>query len=204
MKKKTFLSLILLNLFLVSCSLDYSQNNSEESKAPEFIFNDLTITKIENGIQTAEVKGETLEQYRDEEASYAKNITFKLYTNNKLIKLEGNCGFLSVDNKNDIYSLFDQVNITSYEQNMIIQANCLKWNNKSEQLTSSLDDEVIIKNNITSRDDSKHVKANNSTNSEMTISGKGFAASGVTQTYSFSNTTSGQTKSQSVGSNEKN
>lgn len=188
----------------MSCSLDYSQNNPDQSSAPEFVFNDLTITKTENGIITAEVKGESLEQYREEDASYAKNISFKLFENNKLIKLEGNCGLLSVDNKKDVYSLFDQVNITSYEQNMIIQANCLKWNNQSEQLTSSLYDEVTITNNIPSRDSAKHSKSKNSTSSDMTISGKGFAASGVTQTYSFSNTTLGQTKSTETGSNEKN
>ena len=87
--------------------------------------------------------------------------------------------------------MLNYVSITSYEQNINIQAKNLKWNNKTEQLTSSKDDIVTISN---IEEDSKdgYVKSSSENNSKISLQGKGFSASGVTRQYTFRESTTGK------------
>ena len=87
--------------------------------------------------------------------------------------------------------MFNSVSITSYEQNMQIQAKNLKWNNKTEQLTSSAEDIVTI-TNIPTPTESGYVKPKSENTNQISLQGKGFSASGVTWQYAFKNATTGK------------
>lgn len=176
--------------FILGCSLDYESDTPEKIRAPEFTFENMELTKIEKGKETAQVKADILEQYHKLDASFAKNVNFKLFNDNNLIEVEGKAGLLSVDNKTQIYTMFDYVSISSYEQNMNIQAKNLKWNNKTEQLTSSSQDAVTI-SNLTQIPSSGYVKPKNENKTKITLNGKGFSASGVTWQYAFNDKTTG-------------
>ena len=67
----------------------------------------------------------------------------------------------------------------------------LKWNNKTEQLTSSAEDIVTI-SNLTEVPPSGYVKPKSENKSQIEIQGKGFSASGVTWKYAFKNATTGK------------
>ena len=184
-------SVIFLLFFLSGCSLDYESDTPEQIRAPEFSFENLELTKIEKGKKTALINATQLDQYHKIDASYAKEIKFRLFNDNNLIKVEGEADLLSLDNKTKIYTMFNGVSITSYEQNMNIQAKNLKWNNKTEQLTSSAEDIVTI-TNITPPTESGYVKPNSENTNRITLQGKGFSASGVTLQYAFGNATTGK------------
>ena len=184
-------SLVIFLLFFFSgCSLDYESDTPEQIKAPEFSFENLELTKIEKGKKTAVIQASKLDQYHKIDASYAQNIKFTLFNNN-LIKIEGEADLLSLDNKSEIYTMFNSVSITSYEQNMQIQAKNLKWNNKTEQLTSSAEDIVTI-TNIPTPTESGYVKPKSENTNQISLQGKGFSASGVTWQYAFKNATTGK------------
>ena len=85
-----FTSLIIFSFLILflGCSLDYSNDTQEKIKAPEFTFENLTLTKIEKGKKKAEIKADILEQYHKLDSSFAKNVNFKLFNDNKLIEVE--------------------------------------------------------------------------------------------------------------------
>ena len=86
-----FTSLIIFSFLILflGCSLDYSNDTQEKIKAPEFTFENLTLTKIEKGKKKAEIKADILEQYHKLDSSFAKNVNFKLFNDNNLIEVEG-------------------------------------------------------------------------------------------------------------------
>lgn len=183
------LFLVLFSFF--GCSLDYDSDTPEQIRAPEFTFENLELTKIEKGRKKAIINANILEQYHKLNASYAKDVRFKLFNDNNLIEVEGESELLSVDNKSETYTMFNSVSITSYEQSMNIQAKNLKWNNKTEQLTSSQEDIVTISNFVTSQMPG-YVTPKSKNTSQITLQGKGFSASGVTWQYAFKNATTGK------------
>lgn len=196
MKKKfcfffVSITFIIFLAIISGCSLDYESDTSEKIKAPEFTFENLSLTKVEKGKKKAEIQAEVLEQYHKLDASFGKNVNFKLFNDEKLITVEGSTDLLSVDNKTEIYTMFNYASITSYEQNMNIQAKNLKWNNKTEQLTSSAEDIVTI-SNLQENSKPGYVKSNSENTNQLSMQGKGFSASGVTWKYAFKDATTGK------------
>lgn len=187
-----FFSILFLIFFsFFGCSLEYESDTPEQIRAPEFTFEELELTKVEKGRKKAIINANILEQYHKLNASYAKDVRFKLFNDNNLIEVEGESELLSVDNKSETYTMFNSVSITSYEQSMNIQAKNLKWNNKTEQLTSSQEDIVTI-SNLATEQKKGYVKPKSENTSQITLEGKGFSASGVTWQYAFKNATTGK------------
>lgn len=187
-----FFSILFLIFFsFFGCSLEYESDTPEQIRAPEFTFEELELTKVEKGRKKAIINANTLEQYHKLNASFAKDVRFKLFNDTNLIEVEGEAELLSVDNKSETYTMFNSVSITSYEQSMNIQAKNLKWNNKTEQLTSSQEDIVTISNLATEQKEG-YVKPKSENTSQITLEGKGFSASGVTWQYAFKNATTGK------------
>lgn len=187
-----FFSILFLIFFsFFGCSLEYESDTPEQIRAPEFTFEKLELTKVEKGRKKAIINANTLEQYHKLNASFAKDVRFKLFNDTNLIEVEGEAELLSVDNKSETYTMFNSVSITSYEQSMNIQAKNLKWNNKTEQLTSSQEDIVTI-SNLATEQKKGYVKPKSENTSQITLEGKGFSASGVTWQYAFKNATTGK------------
>ncbi|MFA6938166.1 MAG: LPS export ABC transporter periplasmic protein LptC, partial [Treponema sp.] len=166
---------------LSSCSLNYDQGTNTESSVPEFTFTNATFNRYENDKLTMELNALKLEQYKDDGATYGQNVNFTTWNKNQELETEGKCGLLNANTKDDIYTLFNDIVIKSYEQNMEIYAQNLKFNAKTEQLTSGASDKIQIK-----RDD-------------INIEGRGFSASGVSRSFAFTESVNGsiETKSES-------
>lgn len=171
MIKKFFI--VLAGILLVSCSLNYGSNENFEDSVPEFSFTNASFNRFENNMLSINLKAELLEQYKSDGSSYAKNANFKTFDKDGILDTEGSCLFMGADTNQEQYSMFDSVNIKVYSQELTINASSLYFDGKSEQLVSGIAEEVSIKRKDTS------------------ITGTGFSASGVSNTFSFNQNISG-------------
>lgn len=173
--------LILFGLIfnISSCSLNYGEGEEPESNNPEFIFRNAKFQRIEDRKLKVTLNAERLEQYKLNNAMYAQNIFFESYDKNGKLDTKGSCSLLDINNRDEIYYLFNQILIENLSQNVEIHAQNLKWDSNSEQLTSGQSDSVVIKRN------------------DLQITGKGFSASGVSKSFVFTEGVEGiiQTKS---------
>jgi LPS export ABC transporter protein LptC len=171
---------------LISCSLKYDQEEMFTDSAPEFTFKGLEMNRIEEGNHTATLTAQKLEQYRNDDAIYASNVSFTIYNSDSKIVVTGSCSLLSADTKNELYFLDGNVDVNSHEQNLQVKAERIKWNGKTEQLVSSEDDKVIIGSGVPDNSD-EYASPVNSSSSRINIEGTGFSASGVSMSYVYEN-----------------
>ncbi len=169
--KPLFVSILFI--FLTSCSLKYSESVNPEDHVPEFVFENTAMTRFEESRPTFEMQSEVLEQYKNNKETYGKNLKFSAYDKEGKISTQGECGMLYADTDKKVYELYDNVQLYNVEEEMRFYANILRWNEKTEQLTSGRSDMVKIE-----KDDT-------------TIRGSGFSADGVSKQFSFSGNVTG-------------
>lgn len=174
---KAFSFLIPVFLFS-SCSLKYGQNYQDESNVPEFIFQDATYSRYEDNAKTLSLSASRLEQYSDGKSMYAKDVDFQVIDKTGKVTTEGSCDLLSSDSNEEKYILYDNIEINNIKDELTVTADTLKWNGKTEQLTSSRNDMVSIKKGNT------------------TMHGSGFSASGVSKQFSFTGVVTGEYNSE--------
>lgn len=167
--------LLLLSILIISgCSLRYNSSFQDEANVPEFIFTDATFTKYEDSTKKLSLSAETLEQYSEGNSMYAKGVSFKLLNKEGEIETEGSCNLLSANSDAEKYTLFDDIKVKNIKEDFEVSADTLRWNGKSEQLTSSRNDMVSIKKGDTY------------------MIGSGFSASAVSKKFSFTGIISGE------------
>ena len=161
-------------IFCFSCSLKYDQTVNAEETNPEFVFTHAKMIRYKKGEESVKVYADSIEQYKDSDITYGKNVSFTTYDDEQKVETEGSCGYLYADSENEIYQLYDGIKLYNKAQNTNFFANMLKWNGKTEQLTGGKRDTAKIEKDGT------------------VIYGTGFSASGVSKTFSFSGTVSGE------------
>ena len=110
--KKIFSSrkiIIPLILCICSCSLKYEEGKNIEDKMPELIFTNAELNRYNDGNRSMQLKAEQLEQYKDNGSAYARNPVFSTWTTDKKLDTTGRCNLLSVNSKEDIYTLFSEI-----------------------------------------------------------------------------------------------
>ena len=167
MKKSSRISSLILIILSTSCSLKYQETVAVEDRVPELIFEESHMTRYEENKPTFEMNAELMEQYKDNKESYGKNISFTSRNKNGDVTTEGSCGVLYIDNDNKVYELYDNIELDNHEENMKFYADVLRWNEKTEQLTSGRGNMVKVQ-----KDDT-------------IIRGSGFSASGISKEFSF-------------------
>lgn len=170
-----------------SCSLDYASTDDAKSSSPEFIFYNANFTRTEENKQTMHMMATQLEQYSGLDAMYLKNASFTLYDSDLQPSITGSCELLSADMDKDIYHFLGSVHIMSYEHDVEVTAQDLRWNNKTEILSSGFSDNVRIvagsgKTLITTDNADTN---DNETQTRIFIEGTGFSAKGIDLSYSF-------------------
>jgi LPS export ABC transporter protein LptC len=171
---KTTIILLFSTFLLFSCSVKYEESVRAESVVPEFTFTNVDLNRYESNKLTVKFTAEKLEQYKNSSESFAKNIEFSSYNKKNELTTEGSCNLLAANTDTEIYTLFDNIQVSSKEDNVKFYSDSLKWNAKTEQLTSGKSNTVKIQ-----KDDA-------------TIYGSGFSASGVSKSFSFSGSVSGE------------
>lgn len=159
---------------LSSCSLKYGMTMQSEDNVPEFVFQDVQFDRYEDGSKTLGMTAERLEQYKDGKSMYAKDMAFELYSDSE-VSNSGKCGYLAADTKNEKYVLYDGIEVENVKDGLTVKADSLKWNGKTEQLTSSRNDVVTIKKGDT------------------VLQGSGFSASALSKKFVFSGVVTGYT-----------
>lgn len=173
MLKGKFILTAFIFVFFSGCSLKYDNSSKAEDVNPEFVFNATTIYRYEKKKPSATIQAESIEQYKNSDVSYAKDIKFETYDKEDQKDTEGKCGFLAADTGNNTFDLYDKIEVFSRSQNAHFYADALRWDGKNEQLTSARNDTVKI------------IKDSN------VIIGSGFSADGVSGEYQFTGTVSG-------------
>ena len=158
---------LLAAVTLASCSLDYGKEENSEDRVPEFSFMNAHFTRVEDNKRTLQIEAEKIEQYKSDNASFARDAHFKTFDKEEATDTEGTCGLISIDTKNEVYKLFKNIAINIISQETKLRAENLQFNGKTEQLTAGRDDTVFVERK------------------NATVSGKGFSASGVSRSYMF-------------------
>lgn len=172
--KKSYSILLISALFLsFSCSLNYLTGENSEDKIPEFSFKNAQYTKYETSKKNITLKAEQLEQYKSDNAVFAKNAEFETFSKEGKEETSGSCQLIAANTKKEIYTLYGDIKLNLQKQDMKIEADSLNFNKKSEQITSGRNSEVKL------------------TKKDVTMSGYGFSASGVSKSFSFMENVSG-------------
>lgn len=164
---------ILFTILVTGCSLKYGMQTYDDSNIPEFTFKNASFKRYQKGAVQMELDAGKMEQYKDGKSLYAQNLSFTIKDENGNVTTTGTCGLLASNTDTEQYSLYDDISINNLKEEMEFLAHTLRWNGKTEQLTSNRTDIVTIKKNNT------------------TIQGSGFSASGVTKSYSFTGVVTG-------------
>lgn len=173
--KKRILAITISSLFIfLGCSLKYSQSYQDESNVPEFIFTDAVYTKYEDDAKKLSLSAGVLEQYKEGNSMYARDVSFQLLKKTGKIETEGSCKLLSANSDEEKYTLYDDIKIKNFDENLEVTAGSIRWNGKSEQLTSSRNDMVTIKKGDT------------------TMQGSGFSASAISKKFAFTGVITGE------------
>lgn len=173
MKNSYSFLLIVFVFFSFSCSLNYQNGENSESSIPEFTFRNANYTKYEASKKNVTLKAEQLEQYKSDNAVFARNAEFETFDTDGAQETSGSCQLIGANTKKEIYDLFGDIQLSLPKQEMQISADALKFNKKTEQITSGRSSEVSL------------------TKKDVSMSGYGFSASGVSKSFSFADTVSG-------------
>ena len=181
-KIRSLLFAVLGVLTCFSCSIDYSIPEAGESSKPEFMFRDVSFSRIEGKQEKVVLFADSIELYKGEDCMYGNNLSFVVYDDEGGVSVSGSCGLFSADTDKEEYVFYDEVNITSYEQDLRVEADNLRWNGKTEQLVSAGISPVRIFSGGFGNSDS-------SVSAELI--GKGFSADGQGYVYRFADGVSG-------------
>lgn len=178
-------SFFIVVIFLFSgCSLKYEESVSAEESNPEFVFYNTQLIRYEHDKPTVFVNAENIEQYKGSDSSYVKNVKFKTFNSKNEIDTEGSCGLLYTDTNKEIYELYDGIKLFSKANETNFYADILRWNAKTEQLTSGRTDTVRLEKDGT------------------VIIGSGFSASGISGKFNFTGSVSGDIETKSKEENK--
>lgn len=161
-----FVFLFSMAILGIGCSLDYDQSVYVEDHIPELQFVQADFTRYENYQRKFRLTAERLEQYKNTAAAYAMSAKFYTWEEENL-DTEGSCYYLSINTKDQIFTLFKDIVINNYGQDLELTAQNLKWNGNTEQLTASTSETVRIRHQ------------------GLSLEGTGFSASGITRSYSY-------------------
>ena len=173
MKKSHFIFLFLSTIISFSCSLNYNNSENSEGSIPEFCFKNANYTKYESNKKNISLKAAQLEQYKSDNAVFAKNAEFETFDSEGKQDTSGFCNLISANTKKELYTLYGDIQLNLQKQEMKILADALNFNKKTEQITSGKNSEVRL------------------SKKDVEMSGYGFSASGVSNTFSFIDTVSG-------------
>ena len=173
MKKSYYILLSSVFFLSISCSLNYLTSENSEDKIPEFSFKNAQYTKYETSKKNITLKAELLEQYKSDNAVFARNAEFETFSKDGNEETSGSCQLIAANTKKEIYTLYGDIKLNLQKQDMQILADSLNFNKKSEQITSGKNSEVKL------------------TKKDVTMSGYGFSASGVSKSFSFLENVSG-------------
>lgn len=181
-----FFLLVLCGFFFFSCSLTYHSEEPQVSHIPELVFSDARFVSYEEGKVSMILEATLLEQYQDDSALYGSQVYFTTYNKEGEVSAEGQSQVISANSSRKKYSLLGDVEIESFEDDVIIKTDSISWDGRSEQLITGSSDTISIKKgkSETSSENEVSEKTEGSSN-RIEMEGSGFSASGLTMKFQF-------------------
>lgn len=174
MLEKNFCIFFTILSLCSSCSLQYQRNTNAEDKFPQIEFKNLKLIQYKNNKKYLEIETSKLEQYKKSSLIYAENVNFNLYNSERKKTSFGNAKLISADSKNNNFQFFDEFEFLDNSQNIKISGTSLKWDNSTEQLVSEKNAKITL------------------TKDDLSVTGKDFSASSVSNKFLFSGSVYGQ------------
>ena len=173
--------LLLLSIFISSCSLNYAQDAAAQSSSPEFTLRSAEFFRYDDNELSFALQSDRIEQYSSSQSAptvtYAQDAFFQSYSDDGNIDSKGHCGLLGIEqgrNRTDAeLTFFTSVVLENLSDGMVLEGEALKWNTNTRQAVSGKEEFVTL-----SKDN-------------MTMEGKGFAADSETRMFSYSGEVSG-------------
>ena len=162
------------------------------SHIPELVFSDARFVSYDEGRVSMILETSLLEQYQNDSALYGSQVHFTTYNEEGELSAEGSSQMISANSSQKLYSLLGDVEIESFEENMIVRTDSISWDGRTEQLVTGSTDTISIKKG-TSEESPKtgagEKKEGSSNRIEM--EGSGFSASGLTMSFQFTGPVAG-------------
>lgn len=174
MCKKIIFSVITMMTCFMSCSLEYRRVTDTEEKIPQIVFENLKMIQYSNNQKKLDLETLKLEQYKNSSIVFAENVKFNLYNLNNEITTFGNANLVSVDTEKENFQFFDKFEFLDKSQDIKISGSSLKWDSETEQIVSEKKSKITL------------------SMEDLTITGKDFSASSISNTFLFSDSVYGQ------------
>lgn len=176
MKSRAFLTTIFLALAFASCSVNYDNIYETEGTIPELMLDDAVFKRIKDSKVNSQIQSERLEEFKDSGKVLAQNIRFETTNDDGKVNSFGSAGLMKADTKKEVYEFFNGIHIEAPERGVTIDGESLRWNGKTEQLVGQKGQPLTIKKD------------------GITLSGSGFSASAVSESFNFASSVSGDYK----------
>ena len=186
---RRLLILALGSLSLFSCSLTYKSEEPDVTHVPELVFSNARYVSYQEGKVSMVLDADILEQYQNDGALYGSQVFFTTYNKEGELSAEGRSQMISANNSDELYALLGQVEIQSFEEDLVIKADSLSWDGKMEQLVTGALDTIELKKNNNGESSSQN---GGTASSRMELTGTGFSASGSTMDFQFTGAVSGK------------
>lgn len=173
MKAFRFLGAVFFSLAAASCSVNYDNIYDTEGTVPELMLDEAVFKRVKDGKATSQIQSERLEEFKDGGKVLAQNIQFETKNDDGQVNSFGQAGLMKADTNEELYEFFNGIHIEAPERGLVIDGESLRWNGKTEQLTGEKNKSVTIKKD------------------GVTLSGNGFSASAISESFSFSSNVGG-------------
>lgn len=188
--------LLALSLFpLAACSLSYKVEEPQVDHIPELVFTEVEYLSYEDGTVRMQMGSSQLEQYRDDNAFYGRDVAFSTYNREGKLTAMGRSQLISVNTADKQYSLLGDVFIDSIQDDMMVRSSSLKWDGVGEQLVSGASDTLELVRGSRELDSAQQDASRRSQEveraSRIEMTGIGFSASAVSGSFQFSGEVSG-------------
>ncbi len=169
----TILVPVLAAAFCAACSVNYNNVYETEDTVPELMLDEAVFRRVKDSKVSSEIQSKRLEEFKDGGTVLAQEIQFESKNEDGAVNSFGSAGLMKADTKNEVYEFYNGIRIEAPDRGFVIYGDSLRWNGKTEQLTGEKTKPVTIKKD------------------GVTLSGSGFSASAVSESFSFSSNVGG-------------
>lgn len=166
-------AIVFLSLAAASCSVNYDNVYDTEGTVPELMLDEAVFRRVKDNKVSSEIQSKRLEEFKDGGTVLAQEIQFTSKNEKGEVNSFGSAGLMKADTNREVYEFYKGIHIEAPDRGLVIDGESLRWNGKSEQLTGEKGKTVTIKKD------------------GVTLSGSGFSASAVSESFSFASNVGG-------------
>ena len=176
MKTFRLAAIIFLSFAALSCSVNYDNIYETEGTIPELMLDEAVFRRVKDSKVSSEIQSKRLEEFKDGGTVLAQEIQFESKNEDGAVNSFGSAGLMKADTKKEVYEFFNGIHIEAPERGVEIDGESLRWNGKTEQLVGEKTKPLTIKKD------------------GISLSGMGFSASAVSESFNFASMVYGSYK----------